>query len=268
MLLSKGIFGGKGMLKKSSNSTILKCDVCNSKKSEPFQKIGNHTYVRCQKCGTIYLVTRHLNLEGKDDITYLEDPEAYLSIINPEGTRYMAGSIDHAYNTKIGRPKGKLLEIGSGLGHLSYTLYSRDWDVHSLELSDKAVDWSSKVFKLPVEATKIEDYFDDSFDAFVMVEVLEHLYNPLQALKKITDLGSRKSLIFGTTPNTASKHWPTVKTKVYRPDIYIPDDHIVLFNKESLHKLLAKAKFKDITIEYFGVGDKNDSNLMFSAVIK
>lgn len=256
------------MLNKFRIATSLKCDVCSSKKHELFQKIGEHIYVRCQRCGTIYLTTRQINLEGKADITYLEDPESYLSIINPEGTRYMAGSIDHAFNTKIGRPKGRLLEIGSGLGHLSYTLYSRDWDVHSLELSDRAVEWSSKVFKLPVSATKIEDYSSEKFDAFVMVEVLEHLYNPLEALKKIAKLGTKNSLLFGTTPNTASKHWPTVKTKEYRPDIYVPDDHIVLFNKKSLHKLLTKAKFKNISVDYFGVGDKNDSNLMFSAIIK
>lgn len=244
------------------------CDVCGSDERDVFQKIGDHVYVTCKRCGTVYLTTRHLNLLDKNDRTYLEDPEAYLSIMNPHGTRYMAGSVDHAFASKIGRPKGKLLEIGSGLGHLSYMLFARDWDVSSLELSDKAVEWSSKVFKLPVEATMIEDYKGEKFDAFVMVEVLEHLYNPYEALMQIANLGTKRSLLFGTTPNTASEHWPKEKQKEYRPDIYVPDDHIVLFNKDSLHKLLKRAKLKDITIENFGVGDKNDSNLMFSAVIK
>ncbi len=252
----------------SKKSGEITCDVCGSEKYEIFQKIGEHLYVTCQRCGTIYLTTRELNLINKEDRSYLEDPEAYLSIMNPHGTRYMAGSVDHAFNTKIGRPKGTMLEIGSGLGHLSYMLFARGWEVSSLELSDRAVEWSSKVFKLPVEATMIEDYKGEKFDAFVMVEVLEHLYNPLEALKQISSLGTKRSLLFGTTPNTASDHWPKVKTKEYRPDIYVPDDHIVLFNKDSLHRLLKRAKLKNVTIEYFGVGDKNDSNLMYSAVIK
>lgn len=254
------------LLNKSKDSTN-NCDVCGSKKNEVFQKIGKHIYVTCQRCGTIYLTTRHLNLLDKQDRTYLEDPDSYLSIINPHGTRYMAGSIDHAFASKIGRPKGRLLEIGSGLGHLSYMLFARGWDVSSLELSDKAVEWSSRVFKLPVEATMIENYKGEKFDMFVMIEVLEHLYNPIEALQKISSLGTKKSLIFGTTPNTASEHWPKEKTKEYIPDIYVPDDHIVLLNKDSLYKLLKRAKFKDISIDYFGVGKKNDSNLMFSAVI-
>ncbi len=245
------------------------CDVCGSTKFVVFQQIEKHTYVTCIRCGTIYLTTRELNLTAhKKDKTYLEDPDAYLSFIDPHGTRYMAGCVDAAFSSKIGGQKGRLLEIGSGLGHLSYMLFARGWEVSSLELSDRAVEWSSKIFKLPVEATMIEDYKGEKFDAFVMVEVLEHLYNPLEALSQISELGNRKSLLFGTTPNTASEHWPKVKTKVYRPDIYVPDDHIVLFNKDSLYRLLKKAKLKNITIEYFGVGDKNDSNLMYSGIIR
>ncbi len=238
------------------------CDVCKTKKNGIFRVVGEHTYLICRKCKTIYLATRQINLSKKRSDTYLEDPEGYLSIINPHGTRYMAGSVDHAFNEKIGGPKGKLLEIGSGLGHLSYTLFSRDWEVSCLELSQDAVDWSEKVFKLPTYTKRIEDFGGEKFDAFVMVEVIEHLYDLPKALKQIRKLGTKKSMLFGTTPNTASKHW-----KESEQDIYQPHDHIVLFDKDSLRTLLKQAKFKDITITYFGMGDKNDSNLMYSARI-
>lgn len=245
-----------------SNSDIVRCDVCGSKKSEPFLVVKKHQYVVCTKCKTIYLVTRNMNLTKKRGNTYLEDVDGYLSIIDPNGTRYMAGHVDYAYEQKLQKPKGKLLEIGSGLGHLSYTLFARDWDVSALELSAQAVTWSSKVFKLPVQATKIEDLKDGTFDAFVMVEVLEHFYNPLQALKQIKRLSAESALVFGTTPNTASKHWTNSEQ-----DIYQPHDHIVLFNKNSLTMLLKKVGLKKITVDYFGTGENNDSNLMFSGVI-
>lgn len=251
------------VLKKRTKNGNNSCDVCKSRKNKLFRKVGEHEYVTCIDCGTIYLTTRAINLAKNRDDTYLEDPEGYLNIINPHGTRYMAGSVDHAFNSKVGGPKGKLLEIGSGLGHLSYTLFSRDWDVTCLELSQQAVDWSEKVFKLPTHTTKIEDFKEKNFDAFVMVEVIEHLYNPLEALKQIKKLSSKKALLFGTTPNTRSKHW-----KVSEQDIYQPHDHIVLFNKDNLYKLLKRAKAKDITIEYFGMGEKNDSNLMYSALLR
>lgn len=241
---------------------LKKCDVCKSSKSVSFRKVNQHDYVKCQKCGTIYLTTRDLNLK-KERKTYLEEPDNYLKIINPEGTRYMAGCVDLAYETKIGGQKGKLLEIGSGLGHLSYTLFSRGWDVSCIELSKEATDWANKVFKLPTHRITIEDFDKKNFDVFVMVEVIEHLYNPLKALKHIQEIANPNAMIFGTTPNTESEHW--LKSK---QDIYQPHDHIVLFNNSSLLMLLKKAKFKNISIDYFGMGENHDSNLMFSAILK
>lgn len=251
------------ILKRMTKKNHKACDVCGGKKSDPFRIVGDHEYVRCVRCKTIYLKTRGLNFQKKRGNTYLEDPNQYLAIVNPHGTRYMAGNFDHAYIEKIGRPKGRLLEIGSGLGHLSYMLFSREWDVMCLELSRAAKDWADEVFKLPSSTSKIEEYKGEKgFDAFVMVEVIEHLYDPLSALKQIRKLATSKALIFGTTPNTRSIHWQKSEQ-----DIYQPHDHIVLFNKDSLFDLLTKAKCKNITITYFGVGNKNDSNLMFSAVI-
>lgn len=254
------------IINKNKYTITIKCDVCGSIRKKLFMDVGEHKYVECKKCKTIYLITRELNFGKKRRNTYLEDLELYLSRINPHGTRYIAGNIDHAYNTKILKPRGKLLEIGSGMGHLSYTLFSRDWEVSCLELSEEARDWAFKTFKLPVEATRIEDYKsseEETFDAFVMVEVIEHLYNPLEALQKIKNLASEKALIFGTTPNTSSKHWVDSEQ-----DIYQPHDHIVLFNSESLRILLEKAGLKDISIDFFGTGSKNDSNLMYSAVVE
>lgn len=242
---------------------VKKCDVCNNKKSTVFKEVGEHTYVTCVKCGTIYLTTREINLTKARE-TYLENVDQYLSIINPHGTRYLAGNVDHAFERLFsGRGKGKLLEIGSGMGHLSYMLFSRGWEVSSLELSDAAKDWADKVFKLPTYTEKIEDFRQKDFDAFVMVEVIEHLYDPLAALKHIKKLSTKNAMIFGTTPNIDSKHWETGEQ-----DIYQPHDHIVLFSKSSLRQLLQKAGYKKISIEYFGGGEKNDSNLMYSAIIR
>ncbi|MDQ3123724.1 MAG: class I SAM-dependent methyltransferase [bacterium] len=247
----------------SDKKRAPRCDVCSKKKHKVFREVGEHTYLICENCQTIHLQSRALNFNKIRGDTYLEDPTTYLTIINPHGTRYIAGSVDHAFDQKLKKSKGRLLEIGSGLGHLSYTLFSRGWEVECLELSSKAVNWSNEVFKLPTHTTMIEDFKSAKFDAFVMVEVIEHLYDPLKALMQIRKLAQKPALLFGTTPNTKSLHW-----RESEQDIYQPHDHIVLFNKNSLYDLLQKAGFKNITIEYFGVGDKNDSNLMYSAVIE
>lgn len=242
-----------------NKQTPNKCDVCGKKEYSVFLEVGEHRYDRCMQCKTIVLATRRLNNHIPE--TYLDDPEQYLGIVNPHGTRYLAESVDHAYETKVSSSKGRLLEIGSGLGFLSYTLFSRGWEVEQLELSQAAVDWSSKVFKLPIDTKMIEDYKPKgSYDAVVMVEVIEHFYDPAKALKKIRNNIRRGGMLFGTTPNIDSEHW--LKTE---QNIYEPSDHIVLFNTKSLNKILKDNGFKNITIEPFGVGEKHDSNLMYSA---
>lgn len=238
-----------------------RCDVCSSRHSAKFMNINKHKYLKCNKCQTIFLSTRELNSKIHTE-TYLDDIDGYLSIINPYGTRYIAGHIDEAYSKKVDSKKGCLLEIGSGLGHLSYTLFSRDWEVSSLELSPKAVDWQAKTFKLPIVQKRIEDIKGGPFNAFVMVEVLEHLYNPHKALTNIKKLSFDKSLIFGTTPNTDSDYWGRDLNGIYQPH-----DHIVLYNKKSLEYLLKDVGIEDITIDYFGSGNDHDSNLMFSGLI-
>lgn len=238
------------------------CDVCKSKKSDVFLAVDKHTYNLCKKCGTIYLSTRDINKSNdQNEETYLDHLDDYAGIINPHGTRYMAGNVDYFYDKKVNRPKGRLLEIGSGMGFLAYTLFSRDWDVSTIELSKAAVDWQNKYFKLPCQKIMIEDYNEKDFDAIALVEVVEHFYDPLKALNIINNKLVKGGMVFGTTPNTASNHW-----KNSEQNIYVPTDHIVLFNKENLEKLLKRAKFKDITIQYFGGGYKNDSNLMFAAI--
>lgn len=251
----------KSLLKK--NKSDESCDVCGSHKNKDFRIIRKQRYAECLECGTIYSTTRHLN--SKTPETYLDDPEGYLSIMNPEGTRYMAGEIDHAYRTKIGNPQGRLLEIGSGLGMLSYTLYSRGWNTLSLELSKPAAEWAKKVFKLPVDTSLIEDYRLEGgkFDCVVMVEVIEHFYDIQKALKSIRKIQKKGGLLFGTTPNIGSDHW-----KVSEQDIYDPTDHIVLFNKKSLQKILEDNGYKKVDVKFFGGGSKNDSNLMYSAIKK
>ena len=103
---------------------------------------------------------------------------------------------------------------------------------------------------------------NDKYDAIVMVEVLEHFIDPVKALSAIKRFSTGRTVLFGTTPNTDSLHW-----KESKQDIYVPEDHIFLFNSRSLTYLADKTDMKELTIEYFGSGKNNDSNLMFCCVI-
>ena len=96
-----------------------------------------------------------------------------------------------------------------------------------------------------------------------MVEVLEHFLDPAKAIQALKPLAKPKTFLFGTTPNTDSLHWQKSKQ-----DIYVPDDHIFLFNEYSLRRLAEKVGIKKLTVELFGSGEKHDSNLMYAGVVE
>jgi 2-polyprenyl-3-methyl-5-hydroxy-6-metoxy-1,4-benzoquinol methylase len=176
----------------------------------------------------------------------------------------MAEQLERLWVSKLGTlERGRLLEIGAGTGFFELVALARGWEVEGIELSEGAVEFARKYMHVPIKQSTIEEYTSSHlFDAIVMIEVLEHFRDPLEAIRSLKKLSTGHTLIFGTTPNTDSKHWLTSQQ-----NIYVPEDHLFLFNTKSLQLFADKAGIYDVSIEYFGSGENNDSNLMFAGII-
>lgn len=247
------------VLRKTTNP---KCDLCSSRENETFKRVGKYKYLRCSNCQGIFVYPKKNQKFYIDSEDYLSDPEEYISLIDPRGMMYMIGKFEQHYLEKKKQSRGKVLEIGAGVGYMAFMMFSRDWDVEGMETSKLASEWSQKYLRMNLHRTTLEDFkTKNRYDAFAMVEVLEHFLDATNAINRMKKLSGRKALIFGTTPNTDSEFWKT------GPDIYVPSDHIFLFNEQSLKHLAKKTKLKNFTIEYFGSGDAHDSNMMFSGVV-
>jgi SAM-dependent methyltransferase len=160
--------------------------------------------------------------------------------------------------------KGSFFEVGAGAGYLALFALARGWDVQGIETSAPAVKFAQDYLRVPVEHSIIETYkTDKKFDAVAMVEVLEHFLDPVQAIESLRPFAKERTFLFGTTPNTDSDHWLTGDQ-----DIYVPEDHIFLFNRYSIQKFAEKAGVKNFTVEVFGSGEKHDSNLMYAGVLE
>lgn len=239
--------------------------MCGSSANEVYLECGDYTYRQCKKCTGIFVDPIHEQSFYLENETYLNDPaEGYIDSINPLGQRWMIEQFERLYEDKIGNlQRGKLLEVGAGVGYLELMALARGWDVNGIEVSQKAVDFARKYMRVPIEHSTIEGYKTEvRYDAIVMVEVLEHFIDPSKAIKSLKLLSKGNTLLFGTTPNTDSEHW-----KRSEQNIYVPEDHIFLFNEKSLQIFAKKMGINNLTIEYFGTNKKNDSNLMFAGII-
>lgn len=115
---------------------------------------------------------------------------------------------------------GRLLDIGSGMGHLVRSFLSLGLDAYGLDVSRVAVDHANallpnrfhlgSVLDLPFEA--------DSFDTVVSTYCLEHLSEEsiLQALKEIRRVARRAVYLRIATTVDRDSHWRlTVKSRAW-----------------------------------------------------
>ena len=99
-------------------------------------------------------------------------------------------------------PVGALLDIGSGRGEMAVTAKRRGWKVTSLEPSPvmaKALRESG----LEVAEQKVESLtgMDGIFDVVILAAVLEHLYNPAEAVAAVSRLLRPGGIFYLDVPN-------------------------------------------------------------------
>ena len=86
----------------------------------------------------------------------------------------------------ISKP-GKFLDVGCGTGRLLYLAEKAGWSTHGLELSSEAANTATNTLGVKVTVGNFLTIKSDGFqyDLIALRHVLEHLENPIVALKKI-----------------------------------------------------------------------------------
>jgi 2-polyprenyl-3-methyl-5-hydroxy-6-metoxy-1,4-benzoquinol methylase len=154
--------------------------------------------------------------------------------------------------TRFCRERDKtLLDVGASFGH--FLAVARDhFRVTGIEISRHAVQWSvdhfavdsriASLYELPADLPK-------AFDAITAWDVIEHVEDPRGALAVVRDRLVSGGWLFLSTPDAGSlmarvlgRHW-------YYQD---PIQHIHLFSRANLHRLLREAGFAVVATKYLG----------------
>lgn len=103
-------------------------------------------------------------------------------------------------NTKKG---SKILEIGSGLGYLTYSLNKAGYDCKGIDYSDTATDFANKFFGSKYSQGTIETFSKDNkekFDVVVATEVIEHVVDPTSFIENSLKVLKPGGTLIFTTP--------------------------------------------------------------------
>jgi SAM-dependent methyltransferase len=98
----------------------------------------------------------------------------------------------------------KILEIGSGMGYLTYSLIKEDYNVVGLDISDVAVKTANYKFGNYFVCADLYEYstlHSESFDVVILTEVIEHVEKPVDFIRAILKVLRSDGRIIITTPN-------------------------------------------------------------------
>jgi len=215
--------------KEGEKFNIYHCSLCNTSFASPHEvddKIYDYIYSHAQIVPGYnrYAVYANEIKNQKNALNYLAGKEAmYFAIRN---------LFSEFPNKKI-----KILEVGSGLGYLTYAIDEQGFDIKGLDISAKAIESSRKHFGENFICDDVHNYSlhnPEKFDVVVLTEVIEHVPCPKDFCNLLLNLLKPQGKLIITTPNKSA--YP--KNELWYTEL--PPVHLTWFSEDSFKKISQK----------------------------
>ncbi len=208
------------------------CVGCGENGTRPLLDVRNGRYVTCTECGLVRNdpLPREEELEALaeywSECHHLQEDKLRRQF-DPEVQRMAYGRV--LGELKPYRSSGRLLEIGCAAGSFLDAATRDGWRPTGVELSKSAATYAREQRGLDVRAGTLStvDLGNERFDAAVMLDVIEHVYDPAQLLREVHRVLVPGGALLVMTPNVRS-----LGARVLRSDweAYAPGDQIYLEN--------------------------------------
>ena len=223
-----------------------KCPWCGSEKAQinlwlkdDFLSKEDFHICECLNCGLQYTMPR----PSKDKIgNYYKSEEYYSHQENTKGfiprvyEAVKKVNLKHKYALATrGLEKGKLLDIGCGVGDFLHTAEEKGWECIGVEPSEEAKAIAKKRIKANIiKSEELEQIPDNTFDIITMWHVLEHVDNLRWQVEQLQRLIKPNGRIVIAVPNYKShdgqfykEHWAA----------YDVPRHLSHFNQQVITKI-------------------------------
>lgn len=165
----------------------------------------------------------------------------YLMYLFPNSKLRLDRSVRHLSRSKNG---AKVLDIGCGNGDFVKIATSVGWDAKGMDPDPDAVDVARKAGLMVIEGGFPNlGMPDKQFDVVTLNNVIEHVHEPVHALREVYRILNPCGKIWISTPNIDS-----VGHRIFRGNWrgIEPPRHLVIFNASSLTLACKRAGFKNI----------------------
>jgi 2-polyprenyl-3-methyl-5-hydroxy-6-metoxy-1,4-benzoquinol methylase len=221
------------------------CNNCGAPGHDMLYAAGvaqRHQIVRCTACGLMYAYPMGVNLEqythagdepmSEDSATVVRSRDR-LPDYEPIGVELR----------EFLPSAGRLLEVGCHAGVLLDRFRAQGWKVRGVEPDPRAAGFARTHFGLEVSASTLEEarFAPKSFDAVVMLHVIEHLDDPARTVSQIADVLRPRGIFAVETP--------VYDTLIYRllgrrERSLSCDGHVYFYTARTLAALLERCGFE------------------------
>ena len=205
------------------------------------------TLYKCKKCNLIF--SEYINVKTEESYTTVQD-ERYVQQIpyKKKNFEFLFSKISPYLNKEK-----EVLEIGSYYGILGSIIKPNVKKYTGLELSKHAAEYSRNIFNLNIANEHLDEFLnkENLFDVIIMCDVIEHLDNPFEIIKKIEKNLKPDGIFIFSTMNMDSLVPKIMRGKYF----WIMPQHKFYFTNSTLRYFLKK-----INMDIFKI--KSDARLV------
>jgi 2-polyprenyl-3-methyl-5-hydroxy-6-metoxy-1,4-benzoquinol methylase len=176
---------------------------------------------------------------------------------------------DYVWRDRRGRPAGHLLDVGCGEGFLMSGMAARGWSVLGYDYSSFAITHCNPELVDRFEQGDVYQLLERDiisgtlYDLLNLTNVLEHVPEPVELLRRLRHLCAQDGMITINVPNDFSELQMTLfeTGRVDRQYWLAPTEHLNYFSLDSLSRTLDVAGWRivctlsDFPIEHFLLHD-------------
>jgi len=234
---------------RSEDYETAACPMCGGRDGAPLFAKGPSRIARCRACRLAYASVRPTEsaMARIYDNTYFQDRTS-VSEEFIEGRRTLHDVMIETLLKRLGQPApgDRLLDVGCGVGKLLLRARELGWAVEGIEPSAYASAYARDALRLDVRTGifRAGEFPEAAFRAVVLLDVIEHFYDPLAMLREIHKLLRPGGCCLLTTPNVSGVSRWLFGARNYALDATLEGvGHVTFFSESTLAAMLRATGF-------------------------
>ena len=243
------------------------CEFCGGTSIKTKYDFGPQRIVRCLNCTFMWLTPRPTEEElheiygfdyFRNDAFFAHGNQTLYGYYDYFSERFIKQHdhrriVDRLSEMSGGAPgeAPRFLDIGCGLGYLLDVAHDGGFAVEGVEYNPEAVKWITAKYRFPVYCGDFMKYDGEGFDAVAMLDVIEHLPQPLEALRRVAALVAPGGVFVLSTMDSDSLVSRLIGKRL--EDFRRTREHLYFFNRGTVTGALERAGFEVLRIESYGL---------------